>query len=208
MPTTRLALPYPALSSVPNVPADIQALAEALDGAAIVSQGTLAARPTSTPGSPGKTGRFYYVSSGTDIGSLYYDFGTGWFAVRQEEPWNIIGAAGQPAFQNGWANRGGSDETAGFYKDRDRVYLRGGVVRAAAPSKTTIFTLPAGYRPTSRLRFQVSPIDNAVETADPANQSSLETVVEVQTDGDVAWTIGPTGGNDGVRLNMVNFRII
>jgi hypothetical protein len=39
------------------------------------AQGTLASRPVSTSGSPGKTGRIYYA---TDNTHLYYDFGTGW----------------------------------------------------------------------------------------------------------------------------------
>jgi hypothetical protein len=51
-------------------------LAADADGVfAMYTQGTLASRPTSTSGSPGKTGRIYY---GTDTLHLYYDFGTGW----------------------------------------------------------------------------------------------------------------------------------
>ena len=87
--TARLALPYPELTGAPDVPADIRALALALDNAAIVSQGTLASRPVSTGGSPGKMGRWYYA---TDNGLLYYDFGTGWITINA--PGTVDGPAG------------------------------------------------------------------------------------------------------------------
>jgi hypothetical protein len=61
-----------------------QAMASAIDSqAAIFSQGTFASRPTSTPGTPGKTGRFYYA---TDTLELYYDYGTGWKRVLPPDP--------------------------------------------------------------------------------------------------------------------------
>ena len=74
--TTRAALRYPLLTDTPDVPRDMGNLAADADAAfAMYAQGTFASRPTSTAGSPGKTGRIYY---GTDTLHLYYDFGTGW----------------------------------------------------------------------------------------------------------------------------------
>ena len=55
-----------------------QDMSEHLDGIiATDDQGTLASRPVSTPGSPGKEGRYYRT---TDAGNvrLYRDNGTGW----------------------------------------------------------------------------------------------------------------------------------
>lgn len=46
--------------------------------AAMFAQGTFATRPTSSGGSPGKTGRLYYA---TDTGQVFYDFGTGWIQL-------------------------------------------------------------------------------------------------------------------------------
>lgn len=72
--TTRLSLPYPAASDPPNGPAQVQALAEALDGAAIdLAEGTLGARPV-----PSIRGRWYYA---TDVAVLYRDSGSTWRAV-------------------------------------------------------------------------------------------------------------------------------
>lgn len=78
--TTNWALPYPEAGDPANVPQDIQDLAVAIDDIiASADQGTLAGRPVSTSGSPGKAGRLYYA---TDNGVLYYDMGTGWVTIR------------------------------------------------------------------------------------------------------------------------------
>jgi hypothetical protein len=86
--TTRLGLPYPGPTDGPDgadVPYWAQALAEAIDGAALYDQGILADRPTSTAGSPGIAGRFYYVlgdSTTANNGILWLDYGTGWVSLN------------------------------------------------------------------------------------------------------------------------------
>lgn len=81
--TSRLKLPWPLQdnSEAPTGPAQIKALADALDGAAVYSQGILSDRPVSTSGSPGIDGRLYYVkadSTAANNGILWLDNGTGW----------------------------------------------------------------------------------------------------------------------------------
>jgi len=72
--TTRLAIPYPASSDPPNGPSQMQAIANALDNAAIdLAEGALGSRP-----SPSIRGRWYYA---TDIGVLYRDSGSTWRVV-------------------------------------------------------------------------------------------------------------------------------
>lgn len=80
MPTARLALPYPVLANSANVPADITALANALDSLAVWGQGTLAARPAAV----GTTGRIYYA---TDNGHVYVNTGTAWVDIGP----NVVG---------------------------------------------------------------------------------------------------------------------
>ena len=61
------------------------------------------------------------------------------------EAWHEIGAAGEPAFVNSWANFGGGFSTAAFAKDSlGFVHLKGTIHNGTA---NTAFTLPAGYRP-------------------------------------------------------------
>jgi hypothetical protein len=65
------------------------------------------------------------------------------------EPVHLVGAPGEPKFENAWSNRGGSvDEPAGFYKDQEGiVHLQGQIVQPTGPAGTVIFQLPPGYRP-------------------------------------------------------------
>lgn len=105
-----------------------------------------------------------------------------------EQP-RVVGAAGEPAFAGTWANYGGAGEpTAAFYKDRNRVYLRGLVTGGAAGS--TIFTLPAGYRPIGNARF-------------PCEAGGAYAMVYVTAAGAVIFYTGTTP----VALEPVNFRV-
>jgi microcystin-dependent protein len=64
-----------------DVPRDVRAVVAALEAkAAQYGQGTLGARPTSSPGTPGVQGRFYMQTDVTPH-ILHYDFGTGWDPV-------------------------------------------------------------------------------------------------------------------------------
>lgn len=79
MPTTggRLGLWFPALGDNADVPEDIGLLANGVEAAGVFlyDQGTFAARPVSSPASPGVEGRFYYAN---DTQKFYYDTGLGW----------------------------------------------------------------------------------------------------------------------------------
>lgn len=77
--TARWALPYPVGTDTPDIPNWMNQLAVALDNVAMDDQGTLAARPVSTVGSPGKRGRYYYA---TDTVQLFRDYGTGWDEIQ------------------------------------------------------------------------------------------------------------------------------
>ncbi len=72
--------------------------------------------------------------------------------------WNVVGAAGQPAFQNTWVNFGGANSTAAFRADSNGyVHLKGTVKHGstATTGYTVVFTLPAGYRPLENSTFIV-----------------------------------------------------
>lgn len=64
------------------------------------------------------------------------------------EAWHVVGSAGEPAFENGWANYADGYAVAQFRKDAlGDVHLRGGVTQPTDGSGSVVFTLPPGYRP-------------------------------------------------------------
>jgi hypothetical protein len=153
-PTTKYALPTMAGADAANTIDTYSAsLATALDGLLTPSsQGAKNVRPTSTVGTPGKLGRTYLA---TDTGEIFYDYGTGWAQIGGDEATRLVGVAGQPAFENGWANYGGGEQPVGFYRSGSRVYLQGAASNTSSPSATSIFTLPTGYRPGGNEQFVV-----------------------------------------------------
>lgn len=109
------------------------------------------------------------------------------------EQLQLVGATGQPAFQNDWINYDAANwSEASFYKERGRVYL-GGLVKnnTAARANTTIFTLPQGYRPQKRTLFDVE-------------DSGGHGRVDVSALGQVIYVSGPSGAGVIGFLNLDN----
>jgi len=71
-------------------------------------------------------------------------------SVAPPEAWHMVGAPGEPGFENGWANAPPSPplafEGAGFYRDHEGVVHLKGLVKGGT-SGGIIFHLPSGYRP-------------------------------------------------------------
>jgi hypothetical protein len=107
--------------------------------------------------------------------------------IRGEE-WREVGATGQPAFTNSWANSGGADETAAFYRDATGIVRLKGSIHSGTLG-TAAFTLPSGYWPALSLTFSV--VSNALFGA-----------LVIHADGDVLPTVG---SNASFWLN-VSFR--
>lgn len=94
-----------------------------------------------------------------------------------------------PTFQNSWVNYGSPWATAAYYKDAVGVVHLRGLVKNGT-SMSTIFTLPAGYRPQASIRFAV-------------DSSGAFGSVYVQNDGQVVMAVGSTSFID---LATVSFR--
>lgn len=60
--------------------------------------------------------------------------------------WRTVGAAGEPAFQNGWVSGSGASVVA-YRKESGGVVRLKGVLYGGSSSGPTVFQLPAGYRP-------------------------------------------------------------
>lgn len=66
------------------------------------------------------------------------------------EDWHYVGEAGEPAFENSWANLGGGGTKMAFRIREAGVVDLAGIIDASAASGTVIFTLPVGYRPSEK----------------------------------------------------------
>ena len=64
--------------------------------------------------------------------------------------WRIIGAAGQPPFENGYA-QWDSQRVPRFRRLANGAVMFGGILRTPANPALTAFTLPVGYRPAASL---------------------------------------------------------
>lgn len=93
-----------------------------------------------------------------------------------------------PTLLNGWVNYGSGYSTAGFYIDPFGIVRLRGLVKSGTP--TTIFTLPAGYRPPDSKLF-------------PSNANNALGTLVINPTGDV---IAAVGSNVSFSLDGVTFR--
>jgi hypothetical protein len=141
-----------------------------------------------TPGAPGQNG-----TAGTN-GTNGAD-GTD-ATIPPVEARRVVGQPGQPGFASPWTTSTGFDVPS-FWKDRDGVvHLEGNSFHAGGPNTTfeTIFTLPAGYRPTDDLRFPVT-----------TGVAGSSTTLRVAPDGDVSPEEANISGA-AITLDGVTFR--
>ena len=66
-------------------------------------------------------------------------------SLAPPENWHLVGAPGEPEFENGWKNSEAPNAAAAFYKDHDGVVHLRGFVNSG--TSDVIFLLPPGYRP-------------------------------------------------------------
>jgi len=125
--------------------------------------------------------------------------------LKPPEASHAVGLPGNPLFQQcniaqlAWANDGGSDDPARFYRDPlGTVHLNGSV---SCPSTPTvgfdIFVLPAGYTPSRQVWFATPEGTGTGQVAD----------IEVTSAGDVTYATGSDpAGTGAVRLDGITFR--
>jgi hypothetical protein len=77
-------------------------------------------------------------------------------ALAPPEAWHMVGAPGEPVFENGWENLGSPEhENAGFFKDHEGIVHLKGTVKPG-PSASVIFKLPPGFRPPAGKKIEVA----------------------------------------------------
>lgn len=71
-----------------------------------------------------------------------------------QDPWHIVGAAGEPAFQNGWVWYGAGWSVPAFRRVGEIVYVKGAVKSGTVA--TNIFQLPSGFRPKENSYYAIT----------------------------------------------------
>jgi hypothetical protein len=131
------------------------------------------------------------------------------FVRRPVEGWHEVGTAGQPPFWCWigpvvdvcpWQNYLGGYNTAGFYKDplgvvrlKGLVALHGTGFGTAACDFVSVFTLPAGYRPSAATIFASLRNDTLAR-------------IDVLASGEVSICATPTNEGDWFSLDGISFR--
>jgi len=146
--SSRRGIVYPNTTRVDSadVPRDFLSMVNALEVDMIYGQGTLAARPTSTVGTPGIQGRMYMATDQTPH-ALYYDYGTGWDSIGSG---TIFGTrASRPAAAS--ANTGlfywATDQLALYLSDGSawqRQGIQAGDLCDALESSRSGYIIPVG----------------------------------------------------------------
>ena len=104
---------------------------------------------------------------------------------------HVVGATGEPAFQNSWVPYASGFDPPFFYKDNEqRVWLQGLIKSGTVPG--VVFTLPIGYRPLGGQQVFVVISNGALGR------------VDVLASGDVYVNTGNAGY---VSLAGISFRI-
>lgn len=110
------------------------------------------------------------------------------------EDWHEIGASGEPAFQNSWANEGSAgNETAAFKYRAGMLFFKGYIDSGTTTDGTVVFTLPEGRRPNSTIRVSGMFVNGS---------SEISYQLEIQTDGDVA-IYGVSGATPILSLHAI-----
>jgi hypothetical protein len=133
-------------------------------------------------------------------------------SLQAPESFRIIGAPGEPAFQNSWGNGGGNGEPAAFFKDHEGiVHLQGNLHGGAGGA--TIFQLPPGYRPASGkvLRFAavctcVATDPQGGEVSVPTGQLDVEGPGVSPTSAGVVLLVPPLAPPGYMSLDGITFR--
>ena len=111
------------------------------------------------------------------------------------EAWHEIGASGEPAFQNSWANVGGAnDETLAYrLEGSKKLHLKGLIDSGTITDGTVVFTLPSEYAPAKTVKVPGMYVQGSSENAYQ---------IEIQTDGDVA-IYGVSGAGPELSMHTI-----
>lgn len=98
-------------------------------------------------------------------------------SIPPAEPTHLVGAPGEPSFENGSSNVGSSGalrlSSVGFYKDHEGIVHLEGIAKVGKGGVvTSVFTLPPGYRPNPSSVLLFEQVDEATTIIGGSNTSA------------------------------------
>jgi hypothetical protein len=120
--------------------------------------------------------------------------------VAAPEGFHLLGAPGEPSFENGNTNFGPlapgvATEPAGFYKDKEGMVHLQGFIKMSGSSATlagVVFHLPAGYRPAAGTILVLTAFCQNVGTSTVCNNETTPVIIA-----------GPNTASGGTDLSNV-----
>lgn len=109
------------------------------------------------------------------------------------EDWHYVGEAGEPAFENSWANVSTAPKLAFRLREAGVVDIQGTIEDGTS---TTVFTLPEGYRPSAVTAASIS--------AFVTGAGRVSCLVSIQTSGAVDLFVDTTGAGS-TYPDLANF---
>lgn len=140
--STRFGVSYPvaARTDPADVAVHIGNVVTGLERAVRYDSGTFAARPTSSVGTPGITGRHYFA---TDENQMYFDYGTGWIGIMVQNQ-KQISTLNATAAASGYASYITGDTQPRFVIGADGKHQWGAGGASALDPLATLYRSGAG----------------------------------------------------------------
>ena len=128
------------------------------------------------------------------------------FAPKVADTVHVVGAGGEPAFQNSFTSGPAIHGEAGFFRDGfGVVHLQGTVKVPTPPFVNPAFTLPAGYRPEAG-RISVAWRFSTGSVPEPPVGALVQATGDVGLLADPNTPSDPFAVNDEVNLDGITFR--
>lgn len=118
-------------------------------------------------------------------------------ALNAGEDWHYVGEAGEPAFQNSWANVSTTTKMAFRIREAGVVDIYGHVSGGTSAPATVVFTLPAGYRPSAEISTSIFGLAGSPAT------TAVPVLLTIATDG----TVKPSGFSSNATSIWINTQI-
>jgi hypothetical protein len=126
-------------------------------------------------------------------------------SIPPAEATHLVGAPGQPGFENGAVNVGSSGplrlSSAGFYKDHEGIVHLEGIVKVGSGSSIDpVFTLPPGYRPAAGTVLIFEQISESATIIGGSNTGAEG----IDLSGKVVGASGETMSLDGITFRAAS----